>query len=385
MSGQSDDIHVLITDVESRKGFDIVNIMQRHYGFSCVLCSSRDRRGALRVIYGQRVYRLRSSSYDQFEHDLDVIFTSQRDRVLVYLAVSEKPTLLLYRYLAERKPDQLRYLLPSEANFRLSGNKHEFQIFCEEQGFPVPRSYSRSDLPELTERFRPLVLKPRVGEGSVGLRYITEPDELTALRDIHWPAYLLQERINGNRQVAGAFFLCVKGKVVNAYTHQRLRTFPPAGGVTVFSQSTYMTEIVECGARVLAALDWEGVAMIEFLYDDEQQAWRIIELNPRLWGSVMLCAFNQSDMLRQYVAASLGESRELPRQPRNVYIRWYFPFEVLNWLKGKISLKDLLTLDTSKTCYVNFTYSSVYRSVAYLLYFTFNPRSIKRFFKKFAS
>lgn len=375
-------IKVIVTDVESRKGFDVANIMQRLYGFSCVFCASKHHKVKMPLIFGRKVFQLRSSDLSTFSEDFDALREVHVDTTLVYLPVSEKPTRLLYQYLRTRSVSNLKFLLPSEDNFDLCANKYQFQQFCERKGFPVPRSYGKEDLPELESAFRPLVLKPRVGEGSMGIRYLDSPQALSELSDIDWSAYVLQERVSSKQQVAGAFFLCKDGQVISAYTHQRLRTFPPEGGVTVYSQSTYEEELVGIGRNLLKSLRWDGVAMIEFLYDEEQRAWRIIELNPRIWGSIMLSAFNGSDMLKHYVQASLED--ELPSRPesRSCYIRWYYPFEILNWARGTISLRTLLRLERDRTCYVNFTYAGFWRSVGYLLYFTFNVRSFRRFFKK---
>ena len=41
------------------------------------------------------------------------------------------------------------------------------------------------------------------------------------------------------------------------------------------------------GERLLTALNWHGVAMVEFKIDATGQHW-LMEINPRLWGSLAL-------------------------------------------------------------------------------------------------
>jgi predicted ATP-grasp superfamily ATP-dependent carboligase len=375
-------LKVIITDVESRKSFDVVNVMQRLYGFDCLLCSGKDENFQLPLIYGQRVYRLRSTTYDDFLEDFDKLLARNADFSLVYLTVSEKPTRWLYRYLKDHTCPQLHLLLPTETNFNMTSNKALFQDFCEAHSFPVPRSFDQQDLPALKESFRPLILKPRSGQGSVGIKYFNEPEELAGLDQIKWDDYILQEKIESKSQVAGAFFLCKDGKVVNAYSHQRLRTFPIEGGVTVFSQSTNTSEIIEIGGKLLEALQWNGFAMIEFMYDEFDGSWKIIELNPRLWGSVLLAGFNNSGMLKQFVEIAGKSELSSGYELKSVYIRWLFPFDFFNWVKGRISWEQLFAINRKETCYVNFTYSPWSRSLLYLIYFTFNFSSILRFIKK---
>ncbi|MBI1224013.1 MAG: ATP-grasp domain-containing protein [Bacteroidetes bacterium] len=373
---------VIITDVDSRKGFDVVNIMQRHYGFDCLLCSSRDFKVQLPLIYLQKVYLLRSSSYLNFEADLSILLHENKNENLVYLPVSEKPTRLLYEYIALRgKPHNLHYLLPTKENFDMTSNKFRFQKFCERHLFPVPNSYSFIDAKKGYSK--PLILKPRSGEGSVGIKHIDSVDELDKLDSVEPENYIIQEKIISDRQLAGAFFLCQNGNVICKYAHQRIRTFPTNGGVTVFSKAANLPEVLEEGAKLLHQLAWDGVAMIEFMYDVEAEKWKIIELNPRIWGSILLSAFTGSEILKQYISIS---TNQLPyfntTINTNVFIRWWYPFELMNFFKGHLSFSELLKLRLKNTCYINFTYSTCYRSIAYILYFTFNFKSINRFIKK---
>lgn len=375
---------VIITDVESRKAFDLVNIMQRLYGYDCILCASKDFKVQLPLIFFTGVRRLRSGTDAEFAQDFQALLAEYGSEPLVYLPVSERPTRRLYRYLAENgKPANLHYLLPREEDFNMTSNKYAFQQFCESKGFPVPRSYDLHTIDPATFPFRPLILKPRSGEGSVGIKHIDKPEDMQKIATVDPNTYLLQEKIVSAQKVSGAFFLCRRGEVISHYTHQRLRTFPENGGVTVFSRSSQEQPLIDAGTALLRELEWDGVAMIEYLYDEATGAWKIIELNPRLWGSVLLSAFNGSEMLKQYVETCLDTAdRPAPRPAREVYIRWWFPFELLGWAKRQISLRELLRFRPADTCYINITYSTWYRSLSYLLYFSVNVKSIKRYLKK---
>ena len=160
--------------------------------------------------------------------------------------------------------------------------------------------------------------------------------------------------------------------------------FPPEGGVTVYSESVVNSEILKAGRKILDDLNWEGLAMIEFMYDVPTKSWRIIELNPRLWGSVMLSAFNDSAMLESYIEASLNRTVKKVKaiDTKSVFIRWLFPFEFLSLIKGNLKLKTFLNFNFKNTCYVNFTYSPIIRAWLFLFYFIFNVGSISRFLKK---
>lgn len=373
---------VIITGVDSRKAFDVVNIIQRLYGYECILCAGKDYKFQLPLIYGSSINRLRNTSYEFFEKDFTELVEKYKDTDLVYLPVSENPTRFLYRYLQSNECKNLLYLLPQEANFNLTSDKILFQEFCEKSGLPVPHSYIKKDIPTLLNNFIPLIIKPRKGEGSVGIIHINDRSNVTLLNDINFNDFVVQEKLDNSTNVEGAFFLCKDGDVVNYYTHQRLRTFPINGGVTVFSRSTQNESIVQIGRVLLKQLNWNGLAMIEFLYDKPTEQWKIIELNPRIWGSILLSAFNDTDLLKDYLNLCIGKDIEPPKKIKNVYIRWIYPFDFLNFLKRKISFSDFINAKRNETCYINFTYSSVFRSISYLLYFSFSISSFKRFKKK---
>lgn len=374
---------VLITDVESRKAFDIVNIMQHKYHYDCILCSGKGPGWKLEAIYGQKVFRLRGDSYPKFSEDLKQLVSIFPTETLVYLPVSEEPTRNLLRFLDSENFPNLHSLLPPVESFEIASDKGRFQQYCEQKNFPVPCEFTLDSLSKSPGQFTPVLLKPKKGQGSVGICHIDAPEDLTALKSISESDYIIQQKIISSSKVSGAFFLCLKGETITAYTHKRIRTFPANGGVTVYSEATRNKEILTLGAQLLKSLNWTGLAMIEFLYDEISREWKIIELNPRLWGSIMLAPFAGSPILKNYVETCIGLKPSLDEEYREgVFIRWLLPFDLLNLLSRQISLGNFLNMNYSKTCYINFTYSPIFRSLAYLAYFSFNMNSIRRFFKK---
>ncbi|NNF46410.1 MAG: ATP-grasp domain-containing protein [Desulfofustis sp.] len=308
--------------------------------------------------------------------------TGDSDSEYVWVTVSEGPTLYFYE-LMDREPQQpIRYLLPDRAMFELARSKEKFQVFCEANGLPVPVSFSADNLAELRQEFRPVIAKKRIGAGSVGMKYVEKPEQLALLDDIDKDDYLIQEQIVSARKIHGIFCVAKDGEIISWHGHERLRTFPENDGVTVFSRSQYDPRCKDIAGRLLRYMNWSGFAMVELLQDDRNGEWKIIELNPRLWGSLMLSEFCGSNLLPNYVRVLSDEKAEPGEELTERYIRWVFPFEVISLLKGNISFGDFLNRRRLKTCYINFTYSSALRAVLFQVYFIFNSRSIARFFKK---
>jgi predicted ATP-grasp superfamily ATP-dependent carboligase len=70
--------------------------------------------------------------------------------------------------------------------------------------------------------------------------------------------------------------------------HQRLREYPVTGGASTLRVSIRRQDILELGTALLKALNWFGVAMVEFKLDPRDGQPKLMELNPRFWGSLAL-------------------------------------------------------------------------------------------------
>jgi hypothetical protein len=196
---------VIIPDAQSRKAFDIINILERVHGYDLLLFAPPGTNRLLRAIYGQKVYPLSVDTYDSFRRDLLSATDEVGDDDYIWMTVSEEPTLYFYE-LMEKEPHQpIRHLLPDRTMFELARNKANFQAFCEGRELPVPASFSVEDLMELEQNFRPVIAKKRIGAGSVGMKYVEKPEQLSLLEDITIDDYLVQEKVESSRKIHGIF------------------------------------------------------------------------------------------------------------------------------------------------------------------------------------
>jgi predicted ATP-grasp superfamily ATP-dependent carboligase len=98
---------------------------------------------------------------------------------------------------------------------------------------------------------------------------------------------LIQEKIEGEGR--GVFLLVWNGKLKAAFCHRRLREKPPWGGVSVYRESLPLDQaMVERSFALLQAMEWQGVAMLEFKMDRRDGVAKLMEMNPRFWGSLQL-------------------------------------------------------------------------------------------------
>jgi predicted ATP-grasp superfamily ATP-dependent carboligase len=87
-----------------------------------------------------------------------------------------------------------------------------------------------------------------------------------------------------------------------------VREIPPSGGVSVCRESIAPPpSLVIAGTRLLEALDWQGVAMVECKYDPRSDRYYVMEINPRFWGSLQLAIDAGVDFPALLVACALGD------------------------------------------------------------------------------
>ncbi len=186
-------------------------------------------------------------------------------------------------------------------------------------GIPVPHTTFLDDPQHLSEVGRglafPLVVKPRRsrmkacdGWQSARVSYAQRWDDLEQrVSHSHRLAFplLLQERIEGSG--VGLFTYIDRGEPVAWFAHRRIREKPPSGGVSVLCESIPVPVQPRVhAAALLKALQWQGVAMVEFKEDRRDGVWRLMEVNGRFWGSLQLAVDAGADFPLLVVGRCVG-------------------------------------------------------------------------------
>jgi len=368
-------IKAIVTNLDSRKAFDVFNILKNIKIETTKVCSDGWIRCLLfRVAYGGEIYQ--NNKISMAELIVNICNQSQKSK-FIFFPIEESFMQQIYNFNG-KYPDNLLFSFPSSDAFNLSKNKKLFSNFCAQYNFPVPREYSYEEIDEKGVLPNSLILKPAVGSGSEGIKYIDSIEQLRALKTLNFEEYIIQEKINQSSPVEAALFLCKDGEVVSHYSHRRIRTSPVEGGVTVFSRCIVNKDILEIGTAVLKKLNWSGFAMIEFMYDSKTEGYKIIELNPRLWGSIMLSEYCGANFIQGYIDLCLG--KEVPQSSinENTYIRWLFPHDLIGYMKSGFRLNSFWKLNRHNTCFINFSYSTKLRSIVFLITQVFSFKNLEK-------
>ena len=102
-----------------------------------------------------------------------------------------------------------------------------------------------------------------------------------------WP--LVQQYCPG--QGLGQMLHMAGGAATLRFQHQRLREYPPSGGVSALCMMVPLHQHrvqMERSEALLQALDWHGPAMVEYRFDAASGTYWLMEVNGRFWGSIPL-------------------------------------------------------------------------------------------------
>jgi predicted ATP-grasp superfamily ATP-dependent carboligase len=144
----------------------------------------------------------------------------------------------------------------------------------------------------------PAFIKPH--EGHVWRRYfgnkgfiVTSPDEMRTRCAEILPtgvAFMVQSFILGpsSNTYSAALYIDARGYCLGAFTARKLRQFPVDAGVGTLVESVDRPDVADLGLKVCRALQYQGIAEVEFKQDDRDGKLKLIELNPRLWVQASL-------------------------------------------------------------------------------------------------
>ncbi|MBI5228678.1 ATP-grasp domain-containing protein [Candidatus Micrarchaeota archaeon] len=239
-----------------------------------------------------------------------------------------------------------RIPLPDFHVFMKAYDKNKTLEIASENGVPIPKTYfaiRESDLKKILRSVSyPAVVKPRskifwVGEKPVMLKvkksnYVNSAEELIKkYYEIRkkLPCPIIQEFIEGEAYGVEALFN--QGEPRAIFVHKRLREYPVTGGASTLRIGVKHPKLQSIALKLLKAMDWHGVAMVEFKVDSKGNPF-LIEVNGRFWGSLPLAIASGVDfpfLLHKMVTE--GDVDKVFNYRTGVKCRWLLPGDLLHF------------------------------------------------------
>jgi len=244
--------------------------------------------------------------------------------------------------------------LPQKAIFNKAYDKGNTIKIARDCNVPCPDTLfidSVDDIYRVQDRLcYPVVLKPRIGSGRRGVAICNSLDEIVSFYKTHtlYGPFLLQEYIPNGGELGVYLLLNFKSELRALSVQKRLRTYPIAGGPSTFRETIKnekSEKAIELAQKLLRAMGWFGVAMVEFRIDQRDGGLRLMEVNPRFWGSLQLSILAGVDF--PHLLYSLIVNGDVPPSldySEGIKCRWILPGEILWFLASNNKSKNFKKL-----------------------------------------
>jgi predicted ATP-grasp superfamily ATP-dependent carboligase len=198
----------------------------------------------------------------------------------------------------DRLPAGCVLAMADDAGLVATGDKVATLELARQLGVPTPPTAVVRSADEALEAAPglgwPVVVKPAVsrlrtatGIDRFTVAYANDRSELAERMEAVGgrTAVLLQRYVPGEGH--GVELLMAGGRPLAAFQHHRLREVPITGGASSFRESVALDpELRDASVRLLGALSWTGLAMVEFRVGADGAS--LMEVNGRIWGSLPL-------------------------------------------------------------------------------------------------
>lgn len=299
----------IVTDVRYRMSLALIRDLGQA-GVEVITCEVENHRdskaspalGALSRCTSRHVW-LPEEGY------LDALFALCRE---VGLAKNCRPALLPVgaKTLAAIAGEEKRFAevcgltVPTPEQLELMNSKERVAALAERLGIPVPEGFARQKEEQVEDFARrlplPCVVKPICGE-RLGLtaadRYAIvktageAAEAFRRFRDLSGEDPVVQTYLPGGG--IGCSVLAAKGQVLASICHRRLREYPVSGGPSSCCQCVDRPDLEAYAAKMIGEIGCSGLAMFEFKEDGDGTP-RLLEVNPRVWGTFPLTRISGS-------------------------------------------------------------------------------------------
>ncbi len=170
-------------------------------------------------------------------------------------------------------------------------------------------------------------------------------EEASAL--LHPKDLMIQEIVPGGGDAQFSYAaLCEEGVSLASVVARRTRQFPKDfGQLSTFVETVDVPEIIEPSERLLAALRFTGLVEVEFKKDPRSGRFKLLDINPRVWGWHTLSGRAGVDF--PHLLWLLARGAPVPRLHGRAGERWLHLSADLRMaleeiLRGRLTWKDYL-------------------------------------------
>jgi D-aspartate ligase len=346
------------------RGLALVRSLGRH-GIPVWVIKQADQRLAAASRYARRTLFFPSW---QAEGGVDFLLEVGRkhglDGWLLFPTSDESVRLVASNH--EQLTKQFRVTVPPWETLQWAVDKRLMHQLADKVGVDHPRTYYprvREDLASLDLSF-PVILKPASRDqfNRLTAAKAWQVDNLKALLARYDEAskffppemLMIQEIIPGGGETQFSYAaVCKEGRSLASLTARRSRQFPmDFGRASTFVETVDDPGVAGPSVRLLEAIRFTGIVEVEFKQDSRTGQFKLLDINPRVWGWFSLCGGAGVDF--GHLLWLLYQGQPIPEVRARVGLRWVrmstdIVTSIREILHGRMSVRDyLLSLCQSK-------------------------------------
>lgn len=237
--------------------------------------------------------------------------------------------------------------------------KNTYQL-AERLGIPIPATRYPQSVEEAAalDIPYPAVLKPSIrdhyyNQTRIKAHRVENRGELVRvfrrMAELIPPSEILvQDMVPGGAKELYSFCPFFKdGGILAGITARRARQHPmDFGHASTYAEEVEIPELRDLARRLLGAIGYYGLAEVEFMRDTRDGVYRLIEVNPRVWGWHALAIASGVD-LPYYLYADMTGSAQTPPPAAGGNARWLhfttdLPTAALEIARGRMSARSYL-------------------------------------------
>lgn len=286
--------------------------------------NKEDEEGTLNAI----IYELSKKKYDliiPMNDDIASLLSKHKSKIVKYCAVAVNDWSI----------------------FKSASDKLDTMRICLKNDIPCPKTaMNYEDYSSNKSNFQyPIVVKPRTGYGAVGFHIAKDENDLKnyyTLAEKKYGKCLIQEFIPQTElQYKAELYIDRYGNLKSAIVFAKLRWYPINGGSSTLNKTVDRPDIIQNCNKLLKKIGWRGYADIDLIQDPRDNIAKIIEINPRITGSVKIC-FKAGVNFAQQIIEDFDNREVTPMfdYKKNIFLR-YFQKDILWFLKSSNRFKSI--------------------------------------------
>ncbi|MBE0501804.1 MAG: ATP-grasp domain-containing protein [Desulfuromonadales bacterium] len=330
-------MNILVTDGDNRSALAVTRSLGR-LGHTVLITDTKKKSLASSSRFCSRSIATPDPLHHAAAYAGAIMDIADREKIDTIFPMTEQSIYALNRF-RDSLPAATLLACPPQSVMESVSDKSALCKMAERLQVAIPKTLyldNADDLARIIDQIDtfPVVVKPalsriQVGEGFLpgGVCYASDRyalEKLYASRPVLKYPSLIQEKIVGSG--TGLFTLYGENRHLALFSHKRLREKPPSGGVSVVSESVVLDqEMVAASGRLLSAVGWSGVAMVEFKRDRRDGKAKLMEINGRFWGSLQLAITCGVDFPALLLGALHGTSSSalVDDYPAGQKLKWF--------------------------------------------------------------